>query len=231
MDSLYSFLIGPGLYISLGVFFVGLGVRFVLYFMGLDWKLERVAYKSDLPHGLKGGFYSAVSWLIPFGTRGWRAQPFMAAAFFLLHCGAVLVPLFLVGHNVILHEKFGFSLPSLPQIVTDILAVMGIAGLLMLILRRIALAETRILSTCQDYFILFLVLALFVSGLFAAQRIGSYDHCLLGHIFLGELLLILAPFTKLAHIALYFASRIQIGMDFAIKRGGYNRKSGPYFPW
>ena len=230
-SSLYLFLTGPGLYISLAVFFIGLGARFVLYFMGLDWKLERIGYKSDLPHGLKGGLHSAFSWLIPFGTRGWRAQPFMASAFFLLHFGAVLVPLFLIGHNVILREKFGFSLPSLPQPVTDVLTVMSIVGLLLLILRRIALAEVRILSGWLDYGLLLLVLALFVSGFFATQGIGVYECCLLGHIFLGELLLILAPFTKMSHIALYFASRIQIGMDFAIKRGGYNRKSGPYFPW
>ena len=29
-----------------------------------------------------------------------------------------------------------------------------------------------------------------------------------------------APFTKLSHIALFFCTRIQIGMDFGIKRGG-----------
>ena len=41
--------------------------------------------------------------------------------------------------------------------------------------------------------------------------------------------LILAPFTKLSHIVLYFMSRGQLGMDFAIKRGGATR--GPVFPW
>ena len=45
----------------------------------------------------------------------------------------------------------------------------------------------------------------------------------------GELFLILAPFTKLSHIVLYFMSRAQLGMDFAIKRGGGTR--GGAFPW
>jgi len=45
----------------------------------------------------------------------------------------------------------------------------------------------------------------------------------------GEAFLILAPFTKLSHIALYFMSRGQLGMDYAIKRGGATR--GGVFPW
>ena len=49
------------------------------------------------------------------------------------------------------------------------------------------------------------------------------------HIFAAELVLILAPFTKLSHIVLYFMSRGQLGMDYAIKRGGASR--GPAFPW
>lgn len=231
MDKIIAFLTGPGLYVSLGVFFGGLALRFILYFFGLDWKLERVAYKADLGFGLKGGAHSAAKWLVPFGTYGWRAQPFVTVAFFMLHVGAVLVPLFLPGHNVILKEAVGFSLPSMPQPLADALTVTAILGLTLLVLRRIALPEVRIITTAYDYFVILLVLVPFVSGFMAAQRFGDYDFWLLCHIVSGELMLILAPFTKLAHIALYFASRIQIGMDFAIKRGGHNRKSGAFFPW
>lgn len=231
MENMISFLSGPGLYVSLGVFFIGLGVRFVLYFLGLDWKLERVAYKADLGWGLKGGVYSAAKWLVPFGTHGWRAQPYAAAAFFMLHLGAVLVPLFLAGHNVVLKEALGFSLPSMPQWLANGLTVLTILGLGLIILRRVALPEVRILTTVYDYFIILLVLTPFVSGFIAANSLGDYDFWLLCHIVSGELMLILAPFTKLSHIALYFASRIQIGMDYAIKRGGHSRKSGALFPW
>lgn len=231
MQSAISFLTGPGLIVSLGVFFIGLTVRFVLYFLGLNWRLERVAYKAELAWGLKGGAHSAVKWLIPFGTYGWRAQPFVTVAFFMLHFGAVLVPLFLAGHNVVLKDALGFSLPSMPQRLADVLTVMSVLGLGMLLLRRLALPEVRIMTTAHDYFIIMLVLTPFVSGFLAARHIGDYDMWLLCHIISGELLLILAPFTKLSHIALYFASRIQIGMDYAIKRGGHSRKSGALFPW
>lgn len=231
MDTLYSILTGPGLYLTLAVFFIGLTARLVLYFLGLDWRLERVAYKPFMAHGLKGGFHSAFKWLIPFGTHGWRAQPFATVAFFLLHFGAVLLPLFLVGHNVVLQEKFGFSLFSMPQGLADVLSVMSMIGLAAILLRRLSVPEVRILTTAQDYALVIVVFLIFFTGFMAVQQIGNPKAWMLGHIFLAELLLITAPFTKMAHIALYFGSRIQIGMDFAIKRGGQSRKSGACFPW
>lgn len=229
MADIYSFLTGPGLVISLGVFFVGLAVRLVLYFKGLDWRLERVAYKPWLSQGMKGGIHSAFKWLIPFGTYGWRAQPFFAVCFFLFHFGAVLVPIFLIGHNVVLEENFGFSFPTMPQTLADILVVATIIGAVLITLRRIALTEVRILTTWYDYFILALATLPFITGFIARLHVGNYDFWLLCHIITGELMLILAPFTKLSHIALYFASRWQIGADYAIKRGGHSR--GPCFPW
>lgn len=231
MDNIINFLAGPGLIVSLAVFFIGLAVRLVLYFKGLDWRLERVAYRSDMAHGLKGGFYSAFKWLLPYGTHGWRAQPFVATAFLLLHIGAVLLPLFLLGHNVVLKEALGVSLFSMPQALADVLTVMAIIGIVLLALRRIALPEVRILTDIQDWFLLVLVFVIFMSGFLTAQEIGDAQVGLLIHIVSGELLLLIAPFTKMSHIALYFASRIQIGMDFAIKRGGHSRKSGAFFPW
>jgi len=229
MADILAFLTGPGLAVSLAVFFGGLIFRLVRYFLGLNWKLERVAYKPWMSDGMKGGLHSAFSWLIPWGTYGWRAQPFFTLCFFLFHAGAVLVPFFLIGHNIILEENFGFSFPTLPQIVTDILTIGVIIGAAFIVLRRIALAEVRILTTWYDYFILALATVPFITGFVARLDVGSYDFWLLCHVISGELMLILAPFTKLSHIALYFASRWYLGADYAIKRGGHRR--GDCFPW
>lgn len=229
MEQLYIFLTGPGLAVSLAVFFVGLAIRLVLYFKGLDWRLDRVAYKPHLNMAMKGGLHSAYKWLIPFGTSGWRAQPFFTVCCFLLHIGAVLVPLFLIGHNEILKMRFGFSLPTLPQGVADVLTVAAIIGIFLIILRRIALTEVRILTTGYDYFILALVAVPFITGLVARLSAGNAGGWLLLHIISGHLMLVLAPFTKLSHIVLYFASRWQLGADYSVKRGGHRR--GPCFPW
>jgi len=229
MASFYAFLTGPALVFSLLVFFGGLAFRLVQYFRGLDWRLERVGYRPNMDRGMKGGLWSIYKWLLPFGTAGWRAQPFFTLFFFMLHFGAVLVPLFLIGHNVILKQNFGFSFPTLPLWLADTLTVGAIIALFFITLRRIALPEVRIITTWYDYFILALVAMPFITGLIARMHTANYDFWLICHIITGHLMLILAPFTKLSHIALYFGSRWQIGADFAIKRGGHSR--GPCFPW
>jgi nitrate reductase gamma subunit len=229
MHSACSFLSGPGLVLSLAVFFCGLAWRVIWYLRGLDWQLDRVAYKPHLKRGLLGALDSIVRWLLPFGTRSWRQAPVFSAAFFLFHGGAVLVPLFLAGHGVLLHESVGFSLPSMPQKLADTLTAGALMGAALLLARRLALTEVRILSARSDYAVWALAAAPLLTGFLACMRAPGYEFWLLLHMFSGELLLVLAPFTKLSHIVLFFLSRGQLGMDYSIKRGGEWR--GPCFPW
>ena len=91
------------------------------------------------------------------------------------------------------------------------------------------LAGHMVIMNRTDWFVLGLTLFVLVAGFLARMQAPGYESWLLWHIFAAELVLILAPFTKLSHIALYFMSRGQLGMDFAIKRGGATR--GPVFPW
>ena len=224
-----EFLSGPLFKLSLLIFFIGLAVRIVLYVRGLDAKLERVAYAYMGKDGVIGGAWSVFKWLVPFGTHSWRKQGFATFAFFLFHLGVVICPLFLAGHMVLLEGSFGFSLPSLPVWVGDAFALLGFGGGIMLLLRRIALPEVRFLSDWKDYAILGLCLFTVGTGMLARFQIGCYDLMLGAHMLSGELILILAPFTKLSHIALFFASRAQLGIDYAVKRGGASR--GPAFPW
>jgi nitrate reductase gamma subunit len=229
MTAWYEFLTGPAFVLSLGVFVCGMAIRLALYFAGLDQRLDRIAYRPHLAAGMQGGLHSIWKWLLPFATYGWRSQVFFTFCFFLLHTGAVLVPLFLDAHAMLLHKAFGFSPPSLPQGAADILTVLTLTGGGLIVLRRIALPEVRILTAWKDYGILGLVLVPFLTGLLARLHVSPYEVILLIHIVSGELLLILAPVTRLSHIVLYFASRWQIGADYAIKRGGHRR--GPAFPW
>ena len=221
---MYDFLTGPMFWLSLGVCLIGMLVRFILYFRGLNWQLDRVAYKAHPMQGLKGALKSIIKWLIPFGTFGWRKQPFMTVIFFGFHIGAVSVPLFLLAHNLFLKEKTGFSLITLNPLMADILSWAVVVCALFLALRRIALPEVRILTTSYDYLILLISVAPFITGLLARYEVGNYAFWLTLHIFCGEVLLIAIPFTKLSHIVLFFASRAQLGMDYAIKRGGMKGK-------
>jgi nitrate reductase gamma subunit len=221
---MYDFLTGPMFWLSLGICLIGMLVRFVRYFKGLNWQMDRVAYKAYPFQGFKGALRSILKWLIPFGTYGWRRQPFMTIIFFGFHIGAVLVPLFLLAHNLFLEEKIGFSLITLSPLLADVLSWAVVVSALLLALRRIALPEVRILTTTYDYFILLISVAPFITGLIARYEIGSYAFWLTAHILCAEVLLIAIPFTKLSHIVLFFASRAQLGMDYGIKRGGMKGK-------
>jgi len=134
------------------------------------------------------------------------------------------VPLFLLAHNMFLKDKIGVSLFTLNPTVADILTWAVVVSAVLLALRRVGLPEVRILTTSYDYFILLLSAAPFVTGLLARYEVGSYSFWLILHILCGEALLIAAPFTKLSHIVLFFASRAQLGMDYGIKRGGMQGK-------
>jgi nitrate reductase gamma subunit len=221
---MYEFLVGPMFWLSLAVFVIGLLVRMVGYIRGLSWQLDRVAYGAYPAAGLKGALRSIGYWLLPFGATGWRTQPFMTVAFFLFHLGAVLVPFFLLAHTLLLKQAIGIRLPAMPGGLADILSWAAVIGAVMLTLRRIALPEVRILTTGYDYLILAASAAPFITGLMARYHTGDYSFWLMLHIICGEFLLIIAPFTKLSHIVLFFMSRMQLGMDYGIKRGGMNGK-------
>ncbi len=222
-----NLLTGPIFNVSLLVFVVGMILRVVLYVRGLDWRLERIAYGPQMGRGIPGAISSIIMWLVPGATHGWRRQPFIALGFFLLHVGAILLPFFLVGHTILLENATGISLPSLPMDVADGLTIASLVGLGILIVRRIVVKEARALTKCEDWLILILTTVPFVSGFMA--RFAPSDLWTIIHIISGEVFLIVAPFTKLSHIVLFFMSRAQIGMDYAIKRGGATR--GPVFPW
>lgn len=225
---MHDLLTGPLFWLSLGICLVGMLARLIMYFRGLSWQLDRVAYKEYPALGAKGAWRSIYKWLIPFGTYGWRTQPFIALAFFGFHIGAVLVPLCLIGHNLFLEEKLGISFFTISNGLADFLTWAAIFSALFLILRRLVLPEVRIMTTLYDYLILLISLAPFVTGLMARYQVGDYSFWLNMHIFCGEILLIAIPFTKLSHVVLFFASRAQLGMDFGIKRGG---QKGTKFAW
>ena len=231
MIKLMDLLTGPIFLASLAIFLVGMLARIVLYIKGLDGRLERVAYSAQMNRGLIGAFASVFKWLIPMGTCGWRKQPLITLGFFLLHIGAIALPFFLVGHTVILENATNgiIKLPSLPMNVADILTYAALAGLVILVVRRLVIPEVRILTGVKEWSVLLLTIIPFVTGLLA--RITPNDIWTLTHLISAEIFLIVAPFTKLSHIVLYFMSRAQLGMDFAIKRGGHSRGRGPVFPW
>ena len=221
---MYEFITGPLLWFSFSVFIVGVIVRMVLYIKGLDWQMDRVTYTVNVTYGIKGAFRSIFFWLFPFGTRSWRQKPGMTILFFVFHIGLIITPVFLQAHNIILKERWGISLWTIPDPVADVMTVAVMIAVLFLVLRRISLPEVRILTTAYDYFLLAIAVAPFATGFLARLQVSEYSVWMMVHIICGEIMLIVIPFTKLSHVILFFLSRAQIGMDYGIKRGGMKGK-------
>ncbi len=217
---MYEFVTGPLAWLAFGIFFIGLIVKIVLYIRGLDWKMDRVTYRVNTSYGIKGAIRSVFFWLVPFGTRGWKTHPVFTIITFVFHLSLLISAIFLPAHNFILKQKWGFSLFTIPEAAGDILAIMVMIAVVMFIIRRIVLPEVRIITSAYDYLILAIAVAPFITGFIAYHQIFDYKLWLILHILSGEIMLIAIPFTKLSHFALFFLSRIQIGMDFGIKRGG-----------
>jgi nitrate reductase gamma subunit len=221
---MYEFLTGPMVWISFAIFFIGLIFRGVRYIKGLDWKLDRVTYRENVSYGVKGALRSILFWIFPYGTRSWRKNPWFTLWVFAMHFGLLFTPIFLLGHNVLLKEKWGISLWTLPEAVSDTLTVFVIVAVVFLILRRIALPEVRIITTGYDYLLLLIAVAPFATGFLAYHLAPDYYFWLMAHIISGEIFLIAIPFTKLSHFILFFMTRAQLGMDYGIKRGGMKGK-------
>lgn len=225
---MYDFLTGPMLYLSLAVFLIGCAWKVVWYIRGLDWRLDRVAYKPHLNHGLKHAARSVGYFITPFAAHTWREKPAMTIATFLFHFAIVGVPLFAAAHTTLMEQWIGFHLFTLPQGLVDLLIFFFFLSAGFLVLRRFALPEVRILTTWHDVMIIAITVMPFVTGVLASTHTGDYQFWLNAHIFFGEVMLIAIPFTKLSHFVLFFMSRGQLGMDFGIKRGGLK---GGGFAW
>jgi nitrate reductase gamma subunit len=222
---MYAFLTGPMLWLSFAICIIGCAWRAVQYVKGLNWQLDRVSYGYNRDLAIKGALKSIFHWLTPYGSKSWRDKPVFAAAFFLLHIGLVLVPIFLYAHVLIVAERFGVSWPTLPAGLADLLTILAILAGLFIWLRRFGLAEVRIITSAQDILIMAISLAPLITGFVAAHQTGEGNGWLLAHIITGEIMLIAIPFSKLSHVVLFFCSRAQIGVDFGVKRGG-QRGSG-----
>ncbi len=214
-DNLYDILLTRGTWIAFGIFFMGLIVRCTFLF-GLSLERDRQFYNHI---SWSWGIKSIVRWLIPLGTRGWRQQPVFSAAFFLFHVTFIIVPIFLSAHNILLQNAWGFCLISMSDRTADILTIVFLISASILLWRRIARPEVRILSTWWDYFLLILTSLPFITGFMAYHQIGPYKIMLVLHMLSAELLLILIPFSKLGHLILYFFTRAFIGFEMGERRG------------
>ena len=145
--------------------------------------------------------------------------PFLASVSFLFHLLLFAIPIFLLAHNILLHQALRISFFSFSEKTSDILTVLLLACVLVFLVRRLFIARVRSITSLYDYFILLLVSTPFISGFLAYHQIYDYKIVIIIHILSAELMLIAIPFTKLVHMVFFFLNRLFIECEYSLGPG------------
>lgn len=206
MESLLEFARGPGFAVSFLVMTLGLARHVVLQLY------ELISSKGERIKGAKWRkiVSDSLSWLFPIRHLV-HGTILMSLMSFVFHVGVILVPLFLADHIILWERFFGVDLPELSPTLADLFTLLTIGAILGLFGYRVLTLRTRVMSRASDYLILGMVLLPFITGYLAAHpRINpfSWQSVMLVHLLSAEVLMIIVPFTKLAHIVLFPFNRL-----------------------
>ncbi len=192
---------GPVFRFTLAVLVLGLARLVILSVWGMITAIRR-AGNRHLPYAQV--IKETLSWLLPV-HRLHRVRPIYSYASFVFHLGVVFGLLFLQNHIDILRSTVGIGWPAIPRFVLDGLTLIAVVAGAYLLLHRLYIRSARILSGVMDYLLLLLLLNIFVSGYMAGRPWNPipYDGLMLFHTLNGIVLLILIPFTKIAHCVLF----------------------------
>jgi len=219
MDAWIELARGPFFRIALSLMVLGLGYRLAVTISHIATAWYRAGDRR-LP--LSDITEATMRWIFP--VRLLRTRPAYSAASFLFHLGVVLVPLFLIGHVSLLQGLLPAAWPVLPPLVADVFTVVALSALLVLLVGRVSSRTARVLSRTQDVVLLLVLFATLFFGFLGSHPTVSpvaSRTMLLLHILLGDLVLVLAPTTKIAHCVLYPLTQLlfQLGWHFPAASG------------
>lgn len=166
-----------------------------------------------------------VAWLFPLG-RLWKRRPVYGTLSVLFHAGLLAVPPLLAAHVLLWKRSAGFAWPPIPQPLADGLTILVVLAGLGLVAGRLSHAAARQLSRRQDYAWLLLLLVPFVTGYACSNTPAPprlYQALMLVHVYSANLILLLLPFTKLAHCVLAPLSQMVTSVAWKFPAGGGDR--------
>jgi nitrate reductase gamma subunit len=213
-----DFIRGQLISIALIIFILGLIFQLIQFF-----KLTRKKEWVYPPLEIKSEKKSAGQWISSCfdslnGTL-WKTDPLVTIVTSVFHVFLIGVPIFLLGHNLLLDQSWGLRLWSLPESMTDVLTLVVLICLAFFLARRLFLARVRAITTLYDYVILLIAVAPFLTGYFAYHQWFHYETVMTIHILAGEVMLITIPFTKLGHMLFFFLYRFFIGNEYSFAKG------------
>lgn len=206
---IYELIRGPFAFIAFTVFILGTCFRLMGFY--LNGTNPKMLYPKE---NLKNGFKSVIVGIIPFGTRFMRARPFFTIVTVLFHFCIIILPLFLTAHIVLWFESYGLMWVNIPDGLADIMTIFVLFSCIYFLVRRLIVTEIRQVSRVPDFLLLLILFVVFLTGFLAFHQFAPYRSMLIIHIFSGEILIALIPFSRLMHMISYPFSRYYMGADF-----------------
>jgi nitrate reductase gamma subunit len=215
---MYDFIQGQLVSSAFVIFILGLIFEFFQFFK-LTKKKDWIYPPGEVKREKKTAGKWVTFCLASLNGTLWKTDPLITIVTSVFHVFLILVPLFLLGHNILLNQSWGLSLWSLPESITDILTLVVLICVAFFLGRRLFLSRVRVITSLYDYAILLVALAPFLTGYLAYHQWFHYDTVMTVHVLAGEVMLITLPFTKLGHMLFFFLYRFLIGNEYSFARG------------
>ena len=205
---------GPVFDIALAIFVVGMLLR-LLEVLSLGKKPDLSAPRGS---GVQGGLKTLATRTLPRKTV-FEKEPLRVINGYVLHLGFFIV-LFLYGPHIELFDSaLGIRWPGLPSGVIDAVGAITIISLVAALVIRLNNKVMRFLSTPGDYLAWLVTLLPVLTGYMAYNHLLlPYTLMLALHLLSVELLLVVAPFSKLTHMFSFVTARWYQGFQ-AGRRG------------
>jgi nitrate reductase gamma subunit len=222
LESWIEFGRGPLFRLAFTLMVLGLMRVFILTFINLTEAYRR---SPDRLVAWKEIRNKTLAWLFPI-SKLWTKRPIYSCVSFAFHVGLLLVPLFLAAHVMLWERATGFAWFSLHQNLADWLTLVVIATGLGLFLGRVFHGGARSLSRRQDYVWPLLLTVPFATGYVCSNVLISpkaYQLLMLIHIYAGNLIMMMIPFTKIAHCVLLPLSQLTTAIAWKFPVGAGDR--------
>jgi len=201
MDTLIEFGRGPLFRFAVALAVLGLVRHAALSLWGMRQVLRRAGDKRLVLGPIIRRTFVHLNPVRYFtGNRG-----FYSVVSTLFHVGLMLVPIFLAGHIRLWRRGVGIGWPALPASLADALTILTLVTGVALLVGRAWFVASREMSRPQDWILPPLIAFEFLSGyLLAHPASNPLDLQLVTflHVGVGDLLLLVTPFTKIAHCAM-----------------------------
>lgn len=202
-NALLAFARGTAFDIALTVFVVGMLLR-LLEVMSLGKKPDLSAPRGS---GIQGAAATVLTRSLPRKTV-FDKEPLRIINGYVLHIGFFIVLFFYGPHIELFSSVLGFRWPGLPSGIIDAVGAITIISLVAALVIRLNNKVMRFLSTPGDYVAWLVTLLPVLTGYLAYNHLLlPYTLMLALHLLSVELLLVVAPFSKLTHMFSFFTSR------------------------